>query len=139
MPKRLLLWNTAFIAIRRNTSCHQNELSNIRIVKHELFIQSDFRYYFMLAIQKSNDATILTLREKCPNMELFLVRIQSEYRKIRTRNNSVFGHFSCSVYQTIVRKFKMVHVTLKSSKLKCNFCFLTKCHPQPMISFWFFS
>ena len=96
MPKRLLLWNTAFIAIRRNTSCHQNELSNIRIVKHELFIQSDFRYYFMLAIQKSNDATILTLREKCPNMELFLVRIQAEYRKIRTRNNSVFGHFSRS-------------------------------------------
>ena len=49
------------------------------------------------------------LREKCPNTELFLVRIflhsdwirrntvslriQSEYRKIRTRNNSVFGHF----------------------------------------------
>ena len=33
------------------------------------------------------------LREKCPNTELFLVRIQSEYRKIRIRNNSVFGHF----------------------------------------------
>ena len=39
----------------------------------------------------------VTLREKCPNTELFLVRIQSEYRKIRTRNNSVFGHFSRSV------------------------------------------
>ena len=25
------------------------------------------------------------------------LRIQSEYRKIRTRNNSVFGHFSCRV------------------------------------------
>ena len=25
------------------------------------------------------------------------LRIQSEYRKIRTRNNSLFGHFSCSV------------------------------------------
>ena len=25
------------------------------------------------------------------------LRIQSEYRKIRTRNNSVFGHFSRSV------------------------------------------
>ena len=34
--------------------------------------------------------------EKCPDTELFLVRIQSEYRKIRTRNNSVFGHFSRS-------------------------------------------
>ena len=30
------------------------------------------------------------------NMEIYSVnlRIQSEYRKIRTRNNSVFGHFS---------------------------------------------
>ena len=44
-----------------------------------------------------------TLREKCPNEELFLVRIygvnlriQSEYRKMETRNNSVFGHFSRS-------------------------------------------
>ena len=53
-----------------------------------------------------------TLREKCPNTELFLAHIflysewiletrsispysviQSKYRKIRTRNNSVFGHF----------------------------------------------
>ena len=55
----------------------------------------------------------LSLREKCPNTELFLVRIflymdwirrfmvnlriQSKYRKIWTRNNSVFGHFSRSV------------------------------------------
>ena len=39
----------------------------------------------------------MTLREKCPNTELFLVRIQYEYRKIRTRNNSIFGHFSRSV------------------------------------------
>ena len=37
-----------------------------------------------------------SLHEKCPDTELFLVRIQSEYRKIRTRNNSVFGHFSRS-------------------------------------------
>ena len=54
---------------------------------------------------------IWSLREKCPNTELFLVRtflysdwitkiysvnlrIQSEYRKIWIRNNSVFGYFS---------------------------------------------
>ena len=42
------------------------------------------------------------LLEKCPNTEFFLVRssfylrIQSEYRKIRTRKNPVFGHFSRS-------------------------------------------
>ena len=33
---------------------------------------------------------------KCPNTQLFLVGIQSECGKIRTRNNSVFGHFSLS-------------------------------------------
>ena len=51
-------------------------------------------------------AQYVSLREKCPNTELFLVRIflyldcriQSEYRKIRTINNSVFGHFSRSVF-----------------------------------------
>ena len=41
---------------------------------------------------------ILSLREKCPNTEFFFVPIQSEYSKIRARNNCVFGHFSCSVY-----------------------------------------
>ena len=50
-----------------------------------------------------------SLRQKCPNAELFLVRIflysdwirrftpnSVRIRKIRTRNNSVFGHFSRS-------------------------------------------
>ena len=36
---------------------------------------------------------ILTLREKCPNSELFLVRIFPHSDWIRARNNSVFGHF----------------------------------------------
>ena len=43
----------------------------------------------------------ISLREKCPNMELFLVRIflySDWYRKIRTRNNFVFGHFPRSEY-----------------------------------------
>ena len=35
--------------------------------------------------------------ETCPNTEFFLVRIQSECEKIRTRKNSVFGHFPCSM------------------------------------------
>ena len=40
------------------------------------------------------------LCEKCPNTVFFLVRIfciRSEYRKIWTRKNSVFRHFSRSV------------------------------------------
>ena len=57
---------------------------------------------------------LMSLREKCPNKEFFSgsylpvlgldteiysvdIRIQSDYRKIRTRKNSVFGHFSRSV------------------------------------------
>ena len=61
----------------------------------------------------SQNQRFFTLREKCPNTELSLVRFscmrtehgilrsKSPYsvriRKIRTRNNSVFGHFSRSV------------------------------------------
>ena len=40
-----------------------------------------------------------TLREKCPNAEFscsVFSCIRTEYGKIRTRNNSVFGHFSSS-------------------------------------------
>ena len=38
------------------------------------------------------------LREKCPNTEFFLVRAfpHSDWIKIRTRESSVFGHFSRS-------------------------------------------
>ena len=42
----------------------------------------------------------VTLREKCPNTEFFLSVLScigTESRKIRTRKNSVFGHFSRSV------------------------------------------
>ena len=37
-----------------------------------------------------------SLCEKCSNAELFLVRISLYLGWIRTRNNSVFRHFSCS-------------------------------------------
>ena len=65
-------------------------------------------------IERVSLAFQTALREKCPNPELFLVsiflysvglnkkifsvnfRIQSKYRKIRNRRNSVFGHFSYS-------------------------------------------
>ena len=38
---------------------------------------------------------LLTLNQRIYSVNL---RIQSEYRKIRSRNNSVFEYFSCSVY-----------------------------------------
>ena len=75
----------------------------------------------------------IPLREKCPNTEWFLVRIflysywirrftsqiyevnlriQSEYRKIRTRNNSVFGHFPCSVH--FIQSHHLRNVSVKT-------------------------
>ena len=68
------------------------------------FVSSDADNF----INKIRRSEKKTLREKCPNKELCLVRIflysteyvnlriQPEYRKILTRNNSVFGHFSHS-------------------------------------------
>ena len=37
---------------------------------------------------------LLTLREKCPNTELFLVRIFRARAEYRAKKNSVLGHFS---------------------------------------------
>ena len=51
-------------------------------------------------ILKSLPSISYSLCEKCPNTEFFLVCIKSEYRKIRTRKNSVFGHFSRTDYYT---------------------------------------
>ena len=73
-----------------------------------------------------NHLTDFTLRKKCPNTELFLVRIflysdwirrfTSEYRKIRTRSNSVFGHFSRSVNGT----FSLANLVTNSTWFKSN-------------------
>ena len=59
----------------------------------------------MLKIGMSPIISYIPLLEKCPNTEFFFirteygeipVRIPSECEKIRTRKNSVFGHFSSS-------------------------------------------
>ena len=44
----------------------------------------------------SNSQVLKSLRKKCPNTEFFVVRIQSECGKIRTRKKSIFAHFSRS-------------------------------------------
>ena len=64
---------------------------------------------------------VTPLREKCPNMELFLVRIQSEYWKIQTRYNSVFGLFSRSVSHSI--EFSSVFSTICQIHLFQSFTF----------------
>ena len=57
----------------------------------------------------------VSLREKCPNTELFLVWIW----KIRTRNNSVFEHFLRSVYFLHTWRKVSVHETFRT--LSCYF------------------
>ena len=64
----------------------------------------------------------LTQREKCPNRELFMVRIscirteyrdlRSKYWKIRTRNSSEFGLFSRSVTLADKRNVKEPNTTM---------------------------
>ena len=53
------------------------------------------------------------------NTEIYSVnlRIQSEYRKIRTRNNSAFGHFSRSDKYTILEKINATRLR-NQTKLK---------------------
>ena len=76
---------------------------------------------------------IYSLREKCLNTELFLVHISciwTEYSKIRTRNNSVFGKFSRSA--TVARNPSLF--IWKSSN---NSYFLSlKIAALPASSFW---
>ena len=73
---------------------------------------------------------MIALREKCPKYGVFSgpyfsvyglnakvygvnIRIQSQYRKIRTRKNSVFGHFSRSVVSSFGnRKFTFYRTKL---------------------------
>ena len=44
-----------------------------------------------------------TLREKCPNTKFSVLScIQSEYRKMQTRKNSIFGHFSRSERRMVI-------------------------------------
>ena len=84
LSKRILLRNTAFIAIHRNTSSHQNKLPNFRIVKYDrykLLSQSDLKYFSVLAIQKSNDATkpvlpnpIIAILIRKPTVEFLWVK-----------------------------------------------------------------
>ena len=53
------------------------------------------------------DSFSFPLHGQCPNAEIFLDRIQSKNWKIRTRKNSVFGHFprSVSILNSIVLEY----------------------------------
>ena len=68
------------------------------------------------------DVTILG--EKCPNTEFFLVRIfffRTEYRKIQTRNNSVFGHFLRSEKLSYLDR-NLLYLSKKRKQILALFC-----------------
>ena len=63
----------------------------------------------------------MPLREKCPDTEYFLVRIQSESRKIQTRKYSAFGHFSRSVpFFSLLRYSDFCNPYFLSADLRFN-------------------
>ena len=65
-----------------------------------------------------------SLREKCLNTELFLVRIQSEYRKIRTKITPYLDTFHAVVKQESclqLARNKSFTLTDKSSIYKSSF------------------
>ena len=62
-----------------------------------------------------NSIFFILLGEKCLNTEFFLVRIlfsciRTKYRKIRTRKNFVFGHFSRSGLYSRLDKLKTLNL-----------------------------
>ena len=113
-------------------------LENLVLLSFVIYLQS----LVQECLRKHTFISNIALREKYPNTELFLVRIflysdwvrrflriQSEYRKIWTRNNSVFGHFPNSVgsyhlnfhsLQILVfQKFhSLLKVTFRTNKLR---------------------
>ena len=79
---------------------------------YRIYLNSFFSKYFQMTccgplwlkknqLENSNVSACNHKGEKCPNTELFLVRIQFECGKMRTRNNSVFGHFSRSEWDKV--------------------------------------
>ena len=120
--KKTILINFFSMICTRN--CVKNNVTKLSTTS---YVISKWRQNVIKMASKELPSISLKLREKCPNTELFLIRIfphsnwirrdtlyfpafglnreryfvslriQSECGKIQTRNNSVFGHFSRSV------------------------------------------
>ena len=99
-PSDCLMWNPIYIL-------HQREFW--RAVLASSFIKVKKMIFFFIAwVLKQIQ---ISLRERRPNTEFFLVCIQSESRKIRTRKNSVFGHFSRSVlFRGMKARYGSIHL-----------------------------
>ena len=70
--------------------------------------EKEYKKWFLLRLVFGNPTKMATMsmREMCPNTEFFLVRILPHSNWIRTWKNSVFGHFSRSVYSAHSQQLK---------------------------------
>ena len=69
--------------------------------------------------EEMNKIMKTALRKQCPNTEIFPVGIfvyWTEYRKIRTRKNSIFGHFSRSVVKSLEKAGLLIKGVRKTIK-----------------------
>ena len=90
-------------------------VNNIHVIQENIFFEKHFIVTYQGRVSFPVKSKALSLREKCPkngvisgpyfpvsglNTEIYCVnlRIQFEYMKIRSRNNSVFWLFSRSVW-----------------------------------------
>ena len=75
-------------------------LSKQKPFRRDIIPQSRIFDFIEIVKRKAVVEAWITLCKRCPNTEFFLIRIshiQSKYGKIRTRKNSIFGHFLHSV------------------------------------------
>ena len=96
------------------TQCHM-EMGVSKKSKYYFFLYT-YHGYFLEELRLDRDYWLnltsqkmkFSMKEKCPNTEFFWSIsscIQSEYREIRTRINSVFGQLSRSVFCHAVSGF----------------------------------
>ena len=98
------IWKFRILNTRRKEYLRPFDFSTITHVHTQK--TSSFAYPDMLQVSVSVfELQYRRCVKKCPNTELFLVRIHSECGKIRTRKNSVFGHFSPSAYYSMLLSY----------------------------------
>ena len=105
------IWNFRILNTRRKEYLKPFDFSAITHVHTQK--PSEFAYPDMLQVSVSVfELPYRCCVKKCPNTELFLVRIHFECGKIRTSNNSVFGHFSPSAYYSMYQVLSIYAVVL---------------------------
>ena len=84
-------------SLKQLTSCKETQSKSLKFVNG---LKPPYHTLTFLVKQ--------SLRKMCPNTELFLVRIFLYSDWIRTRNNSVFGHYSRSEYLLLLEILQML-------------------------------